>query len=72
MHLLHIIPDWVLLKKLVKKIGHLVHTVSPMQRAESDWSRTPGRKDQGGRDQEDEAQSIGETRVSLPAVLCNV
>ena len=42
------------------KILDLVHNVSPMQRAESDWSRTPWKNDKGGMDQEDEAQSIGE------------
>ena len=46
--------------KAGEKINHLVHKVSPMQRAESDWSSTPGTQNQGGMDQEDEAQSIGE------------
>ena len=33
---------------------------------------TPRTQALGGRDQEDETQSVGETRLSLPAVLCNV
>ena len=42
------------------KILDVVQNVSPMQRAESDWSRTPWKNDKGGMDKEDEAQSIGE------------
>jgi hypothetical protein len=53
--------------KASQKIGHLVHTVSPMYSAESDWSSTPRRTDMGGMDQEDEAQSIGEP--TLPTLL---
>ena len=49
------------------KILELVHNVSPMQRAESDWSRTPWKNDKGGMDQEDEAQSIGEP--TLPPLM---
>ena len=64
-----IILDLELLQKLVKKIAHLVHTISPIQRAESGWSSTPRIQDRGGMDQEDEAQYIGETRVLLPAVM---
>ena len=57
-------------QKASQKISHLVHKVSPIQRAESDWSSIPLTKEKGRRDQEDEAQSIGETRFLLPAVLC--
>ena len=34
-------------------------------------NRTPWKNDKGGMDQEDEPQSIAETRVVLPAALCN-
>jgi hypothetical protein len=53
--------------KASQKINHLVHTVSPICSAESDWSSTPRRKDMGGMDQEDEAQGIGEP--TLPTLL---
>jgi hypothetical protein len=41
-------------------IGQLVHKVSPIQSVESDWSSTPRTQELGGRDQEDETQSVGE------------
>ena len=47
-------------------VEKMVHKVSLGHSAESDWSWTPGTEDQGGRDQEDEAQSPSET-CSLPA-----
>ena len=43
-----------------------VHKTSPGLSAESDWSRTPGRYDPGGRDREDEAQRQGEPNPHHP------
>ena len=44
-----------------QKISQIVHTVSLGQSADPDWSCTPGTKDQGGKDQEGEAQRPSET-----------
>ena len=47
-------------QQVMNSFGSLVHNSSPSGSAESDWSRTPGTQDPGGRDREDEAQQDGE------------
>ena len=49
-------------EKVAEKISQMVHTVSPLKRAESDLTWTTGRHDPGGNVKEDVAQSNGETR----------
>ena len=50
-------------------VQKMVHKVSLGQSAESDWSWTPGTKDQGGKDQEDGAQWPSEPCSLLAGVV---